>query len=259
MCLLAGADRTRHQRRSRACAGWVRGGRAWVGACAPRSPPPPQSPPRPRLRPALPAWPRLRRRRRERAAREAAPLRNAAGRGRLAGAGVPGRKRAGRAGVAADMCRMSFKVSATGSGRECRAGRQTCGGGQAPGALPGSPAPRGRQGGVRAALGARGGQGEATGLEWLLWFVVRLCGLCLKGFRYLRPQGRGARSRSEGAAGTVAGVTGGGGAGKPAVSAFLRPRPGRDAGCGTDSRLCVLISECQRRDCRLLSRALFGR
>lgn len=96
--------------------------------------------------PAPPRWPRprssLRRRRRERAAREAAPLRDAAGKGGRAGAGAPGRKRAGCAGAAADMCKMSFKVSVASSGRECRAGRQSCGGEPAPGDLPGSPSPR---------------------------------------------------------------------------------------------------------------------
>ncbi|XP_046942839.1 ankyrin repeat domain-containing protein 29 [Lynx rufus] len=101
--------------------------------------------PQPSVAPPRPRWPRprssLRRRRRERAAREAAPLRNAAGKAERAGAGAPGRKRAGRAGAAADMCKMSFKVSVASSGRECRAGRQTCGGEPAPGDLPGSPSP----------------------------------------------------------------------------------------------------------------------
>lgn len=64
----------------------------------------------------------------------------------------PGRKHAGPGGAAAAMCRMSFKVSAAGSGRERQAGeRLSCGGGAGPHRLPGTYA--GRQGGVGAAPG----------------------------------------------------------------------------------------------------------
>lgn len=191
--------------------------RAGAGGCvrAPRTAGPlPRAPGGPASAPPRPRWSRPRP---PRAARSEAaagargsgdrPTAERCGEGRAGWGGrpgAPGRKRRGLAGVAADMCRMSFKVSAAGSGRECRAGRKTSGGGPAPGELPGWLAPRGPQDGVSAALDAGGGRREGTGLVWLLWLVVWRCGLCLKGFRYLRPQ-------SEGAAGTVAGVTGGGG------------------------------------------------
>lgn len=102
------------------------------------------------------------------------------GLGRAVGLGLA--PRAGSAGAAAGMCRMSFKVSTAGCGRECRAERETCGGG---------PAPRDRQaaaaepaGRVGRRPGAGGGQEEAAGLGWLLWFVVWMCGVCSRAFRY---------------------------------------------------------------------------
>lgn len=221
---------------------------------APGGPAPPR-PRRPLPRPSLRRW------RRERAARAAAPLRNATGTRGRAAAGAPGRKRAGRAGAAADMCKMSFKVSAANSGRECRAGRQTCGGEPAPGVLLGRCRRlRGPQGGVSAAQAAGEGLEEATWLGWLLWFVVLVVWALPERLSVLRAAGRGVWPLGEGAAGTVARVTGGGGAGRSlAVSTSQRRRLRTDPGCGKDSRFCVLVSEGQWHHCRLLFGALFGR
>ena len=76
----------------------------------------------------------------------------------------PGRKRTGPGGAAADMCRMSLKVSAAGSGRERRAGGRPAAAGPAPHRPPGAAA--GPQGGVAAAPGGLAGAGrERPGLD----------------------------------------------------------------------------------------------
>lgn len=137
------------------------------------------------------------------------PLRNAAGDGGRAGAGSRSRKRADPPGAAADMCRMSFKVSSAGSGRQCRAGPQTRGG---------RACAQGRGRGARWWAGRRPGCRRRTGGSYRAGTAPVVCGLVmwalLERLLMLMAAGLVSLAAVPRAAGTVAEVTFGAGEGE---------------------------------------------